>query len=314
MKRGVFTISIDYEFAWGYADHVLTHQDISRIADEVVVVRRLLALFEKYTIPALWAIVGHLLKRTCLFENGLAHPEYVRPLFIGEERDWFAGHPKDGEANDMLWYDTRNLIPRIAESSAGHEIGSHGFAHVMYGNSQIAGGTVQVDIDNLIRVHKNEGYSYNSFIFPRNREGFHESLADAGVKVYRGNTRRWYDIFSGPLKRFMRLCDYFLPWAPTVLPQTHSSGLVNIPDSLLLLGRNGLRKCIPPWLMVWKIKRGIRNAVNRKEIFHLWFHPSNFSYDTDTQFKIFEKVLHYADALREKGLLDISTMGHITKK
>ncbi|MCA9361875.1 polysaccharide deacetylase, partial [Candidatus Kaiserbacteria bacterium] len=117
----------------------------------------------------------------------------------------------------------------------------------------------------------------------------------------------------GPLARLARLLDYVLPTARTVLPQRHESGLVNIPDSLLLLGRNGLRRLVTPGIMKRKIKRGIDQACDRGEIFHLWFHPSNFSYDTDTQLAILEDVLRYVAERRREGKLQVATMEMISK-
>ena len=115
----------------------------------------------------------------------------------------------------------------------------------------------------------------------------------------------------GPLRRLARLADYYIPTVRTVLPSRHPSGLVNIPDSLLLLGRNSLRKLVLPVVMKWKIRCGLKQAVRRKEIFHLWFHPSNFSYDTDTQLEILEATLKFATQLKKQGKLDTRTMGDI---
>ena len=61
MNKGVFVISIDYEYAWGYRDQTLSPEWEKRINGETKITKRLLDLFEKYQISATWAIVGHLL-------------------------------------------------------------------------------------------------------------------------------------------------------------------------------------------------------------------------------------------------------------
>ena len=110
------------------------------------------------------------------------------------------------------------------------------------------------------------------------------------------------------VKRIGRLLDYLLPIAPVVLPLRHESGLINIPESMLLLGRNGLRKLIQPICMKRKILKGLIGAVEQKKIFHLWFHPSNFSYDTDTQFEILETVLKEVSRLKKEKRIEVLTM------
>ncbi|MCK5027255.1 MAG: polysaccharide deacetylase family protein [Candidatus Pacebacteria bacterium] len=311
MKKGVFTISIDYEFAWGYADKKLTRSDRERIEGEVKIVERLLTLFEKYNIPATWAIVGHLLECDCNWEKKLPHSEYPRPIFTEEKRDWFFQHPEKGDLQDVLWFDTKGLIKKIAGSKVNHEIGSHSYAHIIYNKSLTNGLAIGVDIENMKRIHTKHNLPYDSFVFPRNIGSYHTQLAKAGVKYYRGNSRKWYSGFSGSVCRIGHLVDQFLPFGRVVVPCVHSSGLINVPDSMLLLGRNGLRKTIKSSWVVRKALAGIKKAARQKKVFHLWFHPSNFSYDTETQFRIFEEILKEVKHLQVKGSLDVMTMCEI---
>lgn len=311
LQKGIFTISIDYEFAWGYADHVLSDADKERIRGEAAITKRLITLFEKYDIPATWAVVGHLLERGCTWEGNKPHPEYPRPIHKGETRDWFADHPPKDEYTDTLWFDAENLVGNIAKSPVHHEIASHGYAHIMYGEDATDREAVMADLANLGRVNRIHDVPFTSFIFPRNIEGYHRLLKVNGFTAYRGLSPKWNDRYTGSKKRFTNLLDYYSSKKMTSAPTTGISGLVNIPDSMLLLGRNGLRKFVLPSIMVRKAKKGLKQAVRYKEVFHLWFHPSNFSYDTETQFRIFEAILKRAAAMREKGTLDIRTMHDI---
>ena len=234
-QTGVFTISIDHESAWGYADHDLSDEDKKRIRGEVFIVRRLLLVFEKYNIPVTWAIVGHLIDRGCMWgEDGTPHPEYVRPI----HRD----HPPKHEYTEVLWYDTENLVSMIRSSSAGHDIASHSYAHISYDENTNSEALIKADLKNLGRVHRVHDVPLNSFIFPRNIEGYHRLLKVNGFTNYRGNSKKWYDDKKGIVKRIAHLIDYYLPEGRTVLPCNTTHGLVEIPDSMLLLGRNGLRK------------------------------------------------------------------------
>ncbi len=311
MKKGIFCISIDYEFAWGYADTPLSDADKKRIEKEVDIVNRLIILFQKYNVPATWAVVGHLLEKNCSWNGNMPHPEYPRPIYVNEKNDWFFQHPKKEKKDDVLWFDSKKLIEKIAQSKINHEIGSHSYAHLLYNEKTTQKKAIDVDIENMERVHIDNEFSSLSFIFPRNVEGYHKKLEEAGVKYYRGNSKKWYDKLPGLAYRLGHLVDYFLPGVRTTVPQIHNSGLINIPESMLFLGRNGMRKIITPSKMLRKARSGLKKASQRKEIFHLWFHPSNFSYDTETQFAVFEDILREAVQLREKKDLNIMTMSEI---
>ncbi len=274
--KGTFIVSIDYEYAWGYADAYLDEEDLERIRNEAAITKRLLALFEKHNIPATWAIVGRLLDS------------------------------KDG-TRDSAWFDSEGLIPRIRSSSASHEIGSHSYAHILYDCSDTS--RAEEDIRNAKRVHGEHGLPFSSFIFPRNKEKHHDILAKSGIKCFRGGSKKWYDFLPYFLWPLGRGIDYWLPTARTVVATQHESDLLNIPDSMLLVSRKGVQRLLPKQQALRKISHGIMKAGERKEIFHLWFHPSNFSHDTETQFEIFDAILARAAALRKEGNIDIITMG-----
>ena len=312
MKKGTLTISIDFEYALGYADEMLSEERKKLVREEAAVSREILKLFEKYDISATWAIVGHLLETDCSpADDGRVHAEFPAQIFTDSSLDWFAHHPPAGDTADPLWFDSAGVIKAVQQSVVPQEIGSHSYAHILYGAPTIKPEAIAADIAGIARIHKRYGLPLASFIFPRNMEGYHKELREIGVQCYRGLSTFWYMKLPGPLGRLARLFDYMLPGVRTVTPSRHESGLINIPDSLLLLGRNGFRKLVTPSMMKRKIRRGIKAAADRQEIFHLWFHPSNFSYDTATQLQILEDALQYAASLREEGVLRVTTMGMI---
>ncbi len=315
LAKGQFVISIDHEFAWGYADHELSLQDEKRIREEALIVRRLLTLFETYSVPVTWAIVGHLIDRECSWsEDGIPHPEYPRPIYKQEKKDWFQHHPAKGDYANTLWFDAENILSLIRSNSAGHDVASHSYAHILYDEHNTHEEAIRADLKNLGRVHHIHNIPLASFVFPRNVEGYHRHLKVNGFSNYRGNSRKWYDAYPGWGKRLARLVDYYVPLGRTSSACRSLHGLINIPDSMLLLGRNGLRKLVTKGTMVRKAKYGIKRAIEEKEVFHLWFHPSNFSYDTDTQFKILEKILQEATQKRDEGKLEIMTMEQIANR
>jgi hypothetical protein len=107
------------------------------------------------------------------------------------------------------------------------------------------------------------------------------------------------------------LLDYYLPARRTAVPVKDENGLIAIADSLLLLGRNGWRKLVLPSAIVRQVRHGISQAMQKQEFFQLWFHPSNFASDSETQFKIFENILAEVDQARSHGRLDVLTLSQI---
>ncbi len=313
-EKGIFTMSIDFEFAWGYVDQKLDKKAEEKISQELAIFPRLISLFEKYDMPATWAIVGHLLEKNCQWENSLPHPEYERPIRKNEKTDWFLNHPSQNEPASPLWYDTGNLINIIKESKVGHEIASHSYAHLIYDETVTNQKVVKTDIANCRRIHQENNFPFKSFIFPRNQEGYHELLKEQGIICYRGASQSWYNYFPRAIKRVFNLASYYFPGSNNFLPSFHQSGLVNVPDSLLLIGRNGLRKLVLPKAVYKKAARGLDEANKEKNIFHFWFHLSNFVHQTESQFEIFEKILAKADYLRQEKKLEILTMQAIAEK
>jgi peptidoglycan/xylan/chitin deacetylase (PgdA/CDA1 family) len=308
-RKGVFTISIDTEIAWGQCDRPLTLSDRGALNRERPIVQRLLALFAEYEIRATWAIVGHLLALNCSKRGSVVHPEIPRPVLLDDGRDWFFQHPPE-QSNDPAWYG-RDIVDLIRRAVPTQEIGSHSFCHMPYDEERSNPEAVRADLSAAQAVHEADGLSFDSFIFPRNVVGYRELLVRAGIKGYRGNTSRWYDrIRARPVRRLLHLASYLISSTPpTVKPSLDDIGLVNIPDSMLLMGRNGPRRLITSRALARKGIAGLDGAAKRGDVFHLWFHPSNFADGTEEQFQVLEIILRHADALRREARLEVLTMG-----
>jgi ubiquinone/menaquinone biosynthesis C-methylase UbiE len=311
-KKGIFTISIDLELAWSDCDKVITERNRDEIGLERDIVKRMLRLFTEYNIRATWAIVGHLLLEECNWQGGKAHPEISRPVIKNSDRDWFFQHPKI--KNDPLWYGM-DLVEWIKGSFPRQDFASHSFCHMSFDEKLVNRRAVESDIEMAKRLHEAYGLPFEVFVFPRNIVGYRDLLAKSGIGVYRGKTKRWYDnIAWRTAKRLLNLSYFTLAIHPkTVVASLDEYGMINIPDSMLLLGREGLRKIVSPRNLVSMGMRGLDQAVKNKEIFHLWFHPSNFTHNQEEQLKVLESILKHAKYLEKSGLLEILTMNNIGK-
>jgi len=306
-KRGIFTISIDLELAWKECDKPIQPQTRAEISLERMIIQRILSLFVKYDVKATWAVVGHLLLSECEWKDGRAHPEFNDFAVHNNKQDWFFQHPKT--RNDHLWYG-RDIVQWVKDASPRQEIASHSFCHIPYCEKSIDCSIISKDIAKAKKIHADCNLPFHTFIFPRNIIGYRHLLAREGIRVYRGKTRRWYNFIpSGLFQRFLNLVYFIAAIAPkTVTAAVDETGMVNIPDSMLLLSRNSSRSLVLPGNLIKMGIAGLSRAVERGEIFHLWFHPSNFTHKTEKQFYILEAILKHAQKLRDESKLDILTM------
>ncbi len=308
---GIFTISIDLEAAWGICDLPLSDTDLMELAEERSVVRSLLDLFEKHDVKATWAVVGHLLEQQDPRKGGdLPHPDIPRPIVLGEERDWFFQLPPG--IGDPDWYGA-DMVEMVKNASPPQEIGSHSFSHMPFDESAANRDAIDADLAHARAIHDRNGLTFDSFVFPRNVMGFRDLLARHGLKAYRGATPRWYDaVPSRAVRRLINLSQFLLSMTPPAVKATKDAhGLINIPDSMLLFGRRGIRKLVPPANLVRMARRGLDRAAETGDIFHLWFHPSNFATETDIQMDVLEQMLEHGDHLRQQGKLRQLTMAEV---
>lgn len=285
MRQGALCISIDVELAWGIWDRPSAAYLRLCAERERAVVRDVLGLLASREIPATWAVVGQLLRR----------PRRV---------------PVPSEFGDRIWY-APDVVEAIHAARPVQDIGSHGFAHIYF--HQASRDEARADLQAARAAHDEHGLAFTSFVFPRNQVDHLDLLAQAGIAVFRSADRGWHAAVRRRLGtwpgRAANLMDKVLPVAPAVVqPSAVAGPLVELPGSLLLLGRAGARRVVPPASLSWKARLGLRRAARSGRVFHLWFHPSNFYWDPDVQLRVLQEILDDACELRERGLLEIRTM------
>ena len=286
--RGTLCISIDLELAWGVWDRP-TREYLRLCAErERDIVRRLLATFQRYEVAATWAIVGRLL-------------------------DGRAPAPVPSAEGRRIWY-APDVVDAIRRTVPTQEIGSHSFAHIYCAHA--TRDAMRADLDAARTLHARHGLAWSAFVFPRNQVAHVDLLLEAGLRVYRSRNAGWAAgarARTGSMAgRLANLFENMLPIAPAaVSPRIVAGGLVELPGSMLLLGRSGARRLVRPGVAGRRARLGMRAAARCGRLFHLWFHPSNFYYQTDTQFDVLDGVLRAAALARERGELDIRSMGAV---
>ena len=276
------TISIDLELAWGVWDQVTPQHLRMAEAAERPICAALIELFDRYEIQASWAIVAALLDEA----SSASRP--------GSRSCWHAP----------------DIIERLIQAKVAHEIASHSGRHIYFDKASAA--EARDDLEFAEHVHRANGLSFNSFIFPRGAGGHLELLARFGLRTCSCADVGWVEFASRAGHRagqVANLIDKLLPTPPHPASAEQRGALIHIPKSMLLMGRNGLRRFVLPPITRAKLRLGLERAHRTGGIFHLWFHPSNFYYRRDEQLATLAWFLEYAANEASLGRVEVRTMG-----
>ncbi len=300
MPRAAFVVSIDTEMAWG-----LNHrQNLTyRYDREREDLDRLLELFDTHRVPATFAIVGHLLLDSCQPVDGVKHPEIVRPEYSWFDGDWFDDDPCTDAETDPTWY-APDLIERIRSARTDHEIGSHGFSHVVAGDEGCSRQSFASELAASVAVGRANGLDIRSLVHPRNRIGHVDVLPEFGLRAYRGRRP-----ITAPQGWRQRLVDLAVgSERTTVRPIAEVDGLWNLPATILF-DVDARRRTWPLWIR--QVVRRLDQAVEQRSLFHVWFHPHNLRDHPEAAFAALDRLLTAAARHRDDDSLDMVTMGSL---
>lgn len=190
------------------------------------------------------------------------------------------------EKGDKLW-SGQDIINWIKKEKI-HELGSHTYSHEIMSKISLE----KADIE----IRKSKAAS---FVFPRNKIKYLHLLRKYGFKSYRAKDKSEYELL--------------IPRFPPTGKAVKLNNLVAIPSSMYFVSSRGFRKFIPSSLRLFKSILGINKAIKNNEIFHIWFHPADFTENSNALFSELEEVLKYANKKRSEGKLEIKTMQQIAK-
>lgn len=289
---GTIVFSVDAELGWGFHDEAQppTH----RVERSRWGWQQLLSLFDRFDVPATWAVVGHLLLEDC---DGHHWDHPAGPAwFVRERTDWLT-------RPELRFAD--GLVERVRSADPDHEIGCHTFSHVEFGDEGTSRTVARVELERCLDVAGAADLSLDSFVFPRNNVGYRDLLAEYGFSVYRGRPER--AAAKGAAKKLAE-ATVAANEPRLVTPSVDEYGLVNLPPSLFLFSYEGLvRRMTSPVFgdpVVAEARRGIDAAVRNDGVYHLWLHPNNVTTEADVQ--RLRRVLAYLDTHRHE--VSIATM------
>jgi peptidoglycan/xylan/chitin deacetylase (PgdA/CDA1 family) len=298
MEKGCLVISLDFELTWGAIDTWLPDgYGNSNILQVREVVKRLIALFEKYEVKATFATVGFVMLRDV--DDIKQHTPDSTPTYNNEALRPYGKYLDYVEKQDRHLFFAPELV-ELLKMSSNVEIGTHTFGHFYCWE---AGQTIEqfdADIVKAQKVGEKQGIKLESIVFPRNQvsDDYLEVCAKHGIKTYRGNAKKYFDHTTNRWKvlynKVSRLLDAYVNWGGNT--SISYSGIdgnavpMNVPASRML--RPYMHKL--RWLegmRLRRIKKEMLYTAKHHELYHLWWHPHNFGADMDKNFAFLEEVL-----------------------
>ena len=295
LNKSIFIISLDTELIWGYVAYP-SFEAVSLMKSDSKKVRgcidTLLNLFEKYNIPATWAVVGHLFLDHCKCEDGIPHKDM--PRF---KEDWYSTDPCTDIQRDPLYYG-KDIVEKILSNRIEHEIGYHSFSHVVF--SECSREVAEAEIKEGIKLAKGFGIALKSFVFPENKIGHVDVLKKYGFKIYRGENLTHGNINQNLLiRKFNGGIDKMI--APPTEPKW-MDGIWEIPSSMFFCDPQIKFSVLP------KAKIGLYRAIRYKKVFHIFLHPHNLLMYPSLKEDL-DKFLWVVAKKRDEGKIEVMTMG-----
>ncbi len=315
LDRAVFVISLDTELAWGSFDRNGLQKYGRLYAQVRTIVNSLLAMFARHDIKATWAIVGHLFLESCSREGTDNHNHVLQPRYRWHPQGWLSDDPFSNVGSQPFFY-APDIVERILASSLRHEIASHTFTHVILGDPECSAEVAYSQLQECRRLAENKGRELVSLVFPRNSVGHLDVLCRLGFLSYRGPEENWY-ARAGAIPRLAKVCRYLDKLIAATPPcykelrccREHESQpwLFNLPASMFYPPFGGLWNLVGLGRRVTQAKKGVREAVAKKSLFHLWFHPFNLA-TSPALLDGLDEVLGYVSKEMKAGNMESLTM------
>jgi peptidoglycan/xylan/chitin deacetylase (PgdA/CDA1 family) len=315
---GALVISLDFELHWGMRDHLRPNEpEFAQLKGSRSTVTELASLFARRDVHATWATVGFLFASThqeLIQFSPTNRPQYTRPEF-----DPFTEPVGDNEELDPEHL-AGSLIDML-DSTPGQEVASHTFSHFYCLEAGQDEDAFRADLTSARDIAQFRGIELKSLVFPRNQWNPHYASAIKehgftcirGPQPSRGHEARAHGTQS-VRNRAQRMTETYI--GPTPPPTTawdqvdQLQGLCDVPASAFLRPYNPKTKWGEP-LRVRRLKAGIRDAARSGRIFHLWWHPHNFTKYPKQNFELLNLLIdEFEDQAKKEGMESLS-MGDV---
>lgn len=319
-RKGIFLLDIEVELAWGFIEQKFSKDKMERASlNARKHLNTILSHLDKHKIPVTWGVLGHIALEHCERTN-IPHSEMPRPSYQWLKRDWYEHDPCARLKDEPAFYG-KDIVDRVADfaskSSVTHDIACHSFSHQLFGDAGCSEEVAEAEVKKCVEIMK-ENYSIRPrvFIFPRDYPGHLDVLKRNGFVAFRGpipHIIAYTETSQGTRNTLFRYASLASYWAsfyfrvpPPVVQHFSEHGLINVPGSMCY----NKKPFIPLSLIKAKALKGMEKAVKEKKIFHLYTHLINFGLAPNIKafLKSFEEILAFADLLRNKNQLEITTI------
>ena len=306
LDKGVLLLSLDFELAWGTRGRPAARRCGPFWSGTREAIRGLLGLFERYEVPATWAVVGALLLGRGR-SNG-RHPWLDDPDLSDVPPGDSTCHPE--------WY-AEDVLEAIVSHPVPQELGCHTLTHRFIEPGSVGRRAFRKELRRF-RALCDESYlpQPTTFIYPKAKMAHFDVLVEEGFRSIRGPESKWFESLPGTrLPAALRLMDAQLARPPQVdLPERLPCGLWVLPSSQFYSPFLSVGKFVSVAARVRKAVKGLRLAAERKQAFHLWTHPFNLGVRTEELLAGLDEILREARRLCDAGRLELMNMGDLTRK
>jgi len=318
---GVFSISLDFELYWGLHDHTEITAAQEKLNSTKKVIPTLLSKFSANGIHATWATVGILFNRqaTDLHDR----KPHSLPSYVSK-----AHSPYRISREDLHKYEQCVVAPEIIEKiieSPFQELGSHTYSHYCCLERGQSLTEFKADLEHAQLLASEYSHKFETLVFPRNQyTTAHINVARTlGFKSFRTQQNHW--IFEprpraneNTLVRLVRYLDSFVSVSgknciDLPIPVERELAQVScIPASRFLRPYNQKLEWLNR-LHLKRIKKSMTSAAKQGKLYHLWWHPHNFSKNTEKNLENLDAIIQHYSELREKYGFQSMNLSEITE-
>lgn len=313
MNPGHFYLSLDFELLWGLR-HRMSKADFKRKGEQTREgVLRMLNLFEQYSTRTNWGVVGLLFCESQ--EEMLAAIEKMQEkvgdhFYLEELQRYIEAQVGNDETADRLHF-ANTLIDTIG-SSGLHEIGTHSFTHAPFTDEGFSDAFFAADLQAAVDIGRQKGYEVQSLIFPWNKYGpaHLDACREMGINYYRTVEKSPLHHRAHQLPyRMGRWAENYLPLCDKVSRNSFVPGNKApqaVPATRFFCPRLFHRPLFRQ-LQMRRMGAEMKKAARTGSVYHVWWHPHNFSNDLEASLQQLEQLLVlYAQLRDEYGFTAVS--------
>jgi len=311
--KGAFVISLDFELHWGSVekwdlDKKKVYFDNTRKSIPLV-----LDLLTRYDVHATWATVGFLFAKNkkqllslCPKEVPVYKKEYISTYNL-------INNNKIGnnEEEDPYHY-ASSLISKIVDTP-NQEIATHTFSHYYCNEDGQNETQFNADLKAAQNIAKtNFGIQLKSLVFPRNQfnADYLNIAKQNGITVVRSNPNVWFWKNQSNISSLLRAIDTIMPISSTLTINRNklkNNRILVLPSSRFFRPYSKKEKLIQK-IKLNRILSEMTFAAKNNKIYHLWWHPHNFGYNTLLNLNQLEKILNHFTFLKNKYKMESLNM------